>query len=317
MKRAILLLTALFLLIPAAGMDTVMRLTAYGPQGQEAVDAAVEEIYRLDALLSASSPSSEVSRLNEAGGGPLTKDTASLLRSSLSVWEATGGLFECTIYPLMELWGFSTGEYRVPSQEELQAALPLADSSLLRLQGDSLGQRLDFGGIAKGYAAGRVMEIFSAHGVRSGLVSLGGSIQTLGTKPDGSLWRIGIQDPDAARETFLAVLEVRDLAVVTSGGYERFFEQDGETYIHILNPRTGRPAESDLLSVTVLSPDGVLADALSTALFIMGREEALAFWRESSLEFQLVLLTEDRELYVTEGAAGVETELPLTVADRR
>lgn len=334
MKRAILLLTALFLLIPAAGcaedppyireifaMDTVMRLTAYGPQGQEAVDAAVEEIYRLDALLSASSPSSEVSRLNEAGGGPLTKDTASLLRSSLSVWEATGGLFECTIYPLMELWGFSTGEYRVPSQEELQAALPLADSSLLRLQGDSLavapGQRLDFGGIAKGYAAGRVMEIFSAHGVRSGLVSLGGSIQTLGTKPDGSLWRIGIQDPDAARETFLAVLEVRDLAVVTSGGYERFFEQDGETYIHILDPRTGRPAESDLLSVTVLSPDGVLADALSTALFIMGREEALAFWRESSLEFQLVLLTEDRELYVTEGAAGVETELPLTVADRR
>ena len=335
MKGRITALAALAALLLTAGcaggractreifaMDTFMRLTAYGSRGQEAVDAAAEEIFRLEGLLSASSPSSEVYRLNEAGGGALSEDTASLLRSSLEAWEATGGLFDCTVYPLMELWGFPTGEYRVPSQEELLAALPLADSSLLQLQGDSLalapGQRLDFGGIAKGCAASRVMEIFSAYGVQSGLISLGGNIQTLGAKPDGSPWRIGIQDPDASRETPLAVLEARDLAVVTSGGYERWFEQDGETYIHILDPRTGRPAESDLLSVTVLSPDGVLADALSTALFIMGREEALAFWQESGLDFQLALLTEERTLYVTEGAAaGLETELPLTIVNRR
>ena len=212
MKGRITALAALAALLLTAGcaggractreifaMDTFMRLTAYGSRGQEAVDAAAEEIFRLEGLLSASSPSSEVYRLNEAGGGALSEDTASLLRSSLEAWEATGGLFDCTVYPLMELWGFPTGEYRVPSQEELLAALPLADSSLLQLQGDSLalapGQRLDFGGIAKGYAASRVMEIFSAYGVQSGLISLGGNIQTLGAKPDGSPWRIGIQDP--------------------------------------------------------------------------------------------------------------------------
>ena len=171
MKGRITALAALAALLLTAGcaggractreifaMDTFMRLTAYGSRGQEAVDAAAEEIFRLEGLLSASSPSSEVYRLNEAGGGALSEDTASLLRSSLEAWEATGGLFDCTVYPLMELWGFPTGEYRVPSQEELLAALPLADSSLLQLQGDSLalapGQRLDFGGIAKGYAAG-------------------------------------------------------------------------------------------------------------------------------------------------------------------
>lgn len=290
-------------------MDTVIQLTAYGPGSEDAVQAAAQEIHRLDALLSIGNPNSEVSQLNATGTRKLSEDTAAMLRAAMQVYDMTGGLFDFTIYPLMELWGFPSDEPAVPAQQAIDSRLALVDGSKVQLQEDntailSSGQKTDFGGIAKGYASARVMEIFREHGIQSGLVSLGGNVQALSVRPDGASWRIGIQDPDGLQGAYLAVLSIADEAVVTSGGYERFFVENGQTYIHILDPRTGWPAVSDLLSATVVSKDGALADGLSTALYLMGRADATAFWQKHQDLFDMVLVTRDRTVCVTEGLAG-------------
>lgn len=291
-------------------MDTVMEFTASGRNAEPAVNAAMAEVQRLDALLSAANPDSEVFRLNGEGGGTVSEDTAAILETVLAVYQETGGLFDCTIYPLVNLWGFPAEEYHIPTDEELAAVLPLVDSSKLSFDGETLrlepGQAMDFGGVGKGYAAQRVMEIFREYGIKSGMVSLGGNVQVLGARPDKSPWRIGVRDPEGGG--CFAVLSLKDKAAVTSGGYERYFEAEGRTYIHILDPRTGRPAESDLLSVTVVAEDGAKADALSTALFLMGAEEAAAFWQERG-GFEMVLVTEGQQILITEGLESMcETE---------
>lgn len=308
-------------------MDTLMSFTAYGKNCEQAVDAAIKEVKRLDTLLSTGSPDSEISKLNETGVGVVSEDTAVLFERALSVYETTGGLFDVTVYPLMKLWGFPSGEYHVPSGEELAEILPLVDVSLVKFEevwsgmqvtlGE--GQQVDLGGIAKGYTSARIMEIYQEYGVRSGMVSLGGNVQVLNKKPDGSAWRIGIRNPTGNENHtndsstvenggtinnssgIVAVLEVENRAVVTSGGYERYFEENGNRYIHILNPRTGYPADGELASVTVVSPDGTLADALSTALYIMGLESALNYWMTYGDDFELVLITEAGKIYATPG----------------
>ena len=285
-------------------MDTVMTFTVYGENCEEAADAAVDEIERLDALLSIGSDESEVSILNASGTLTVSDDTAYLITRALEIYESTGGLFDMTISPLMTLWGFPSQEYYVPTEAEIAALLPFVDSSQVTISGNTVtlgeGQQIDLGGIAKGYASSRIMEIYEEYGITSGMVSLGGNIQVLNVKPDGSNWRIGIQDPDASSGTTIAVLEVAGKAVITSGGYERYFEQDGETYIHILDPRTGYPVTSDLSSVTIVSEDGTLADGLSTALYIMGLEDAIAYWQAHSDEFDIILIeAETRTLYIS------------------
>ena len=160
--------------------------------------------------------------------------------------------------------------------------------------------KIDLGGIAKGYTSSRIMDIFKENGITSGLVNLGGNVQALGTKTDGSNWRVAVQSPDDT-EDYLGVLSIRDKAVITSGGYERYFEQDGVTYHHIIDPKTGYPAENGLVSVTIVSSDGTLADGLSTSLFIMGEEKAAEFWKAHSNEFEAIFATDDGTIYVTEG----------------
>lgn len=289
-------------------MDTVMSFTAYGKNCEQAVDAAIQEVERLEALLSTSSSDSEIAKLNENGASSLSEDTAALLERALSVYEMTGGLFDVTIYPLVKLWGFPTREYHVPSKEELTQVLPLVDASQIVLSGREArlgkGQQADLGGIAKGYTSARMMEIYKEYGISSGMVSLGGNVQVLNKKPDGSKWRVGIRDPKGGESDIVAVLNMENRAVVTSGGYERYFEEDGNTYIHILDLRTGYPAKGNLASVTVVSEDGTLADALSTALYVMGTEDALAYWKTCGEEFELVLITQTGEIYATEGLRG-------------
>lgn len=286
-------------------MDTVMSFTAYGERGEEAVEAAVQEVERLDALLSTGIAESEVSRINASGEGDLSEDTEKILSEGLAIWKQTGGLFDVTIYPLMQLWGFPTGNYHVPTEEELKQTMSLVDSSEVILDGNhvTLGekQKMDLGGIAKGYTSNRIMEIFQEYGVTSAMVSLGGNVQTLGKKPDGTDWQVGIQNPDNVQGDLLGAVAVQDQAVITSGGYERYFEENGQTYIHILDPRTGCPAESGLASVTIVSSNGMLADALSTSLYIMGLDEAEAYWRIYADEFDMILMTDDGTVYVTEG----------------
>ena len=300
-------------------MDTFMSFTAYGKNCEKAVDAAIDEVERLDALLSTGKETSEVSRINAAGGGEVSEDTAVILQEAMEVYQRTEGLFDVSIYPLMELWGFPSQEYHVPTREELLEVLSLVDASKIAFDGTYIklleGQRIDFGGIAKGYTSARVMDIFQECGIHSGVVTLGGNVQVLNKKLDGSKWQVAIRDPEHEGK-ILGVLGVENQAVITSGGYERYFEEDGETYIHILNPRTGYPADKDLISVTVISEDGMLADALSTSLYLMGREEAVSYWERYGEEFEMILVTEKGEILVTEGICEeFETEEEYLVID--
>ena len=266
-------------------MDTYMTVTAYGAGADQAVTDAIEEINRLDALLSTGQIHSEVAELNEQGGSKsLSTDTAYLFSRALDLYQDTDGVFDIAIYPIMKAWGFA---------------------------GD--GMAVDFGGIAKGYTSARIMDIFREAGLHSGVVNLGGNVQVYGTKPDGSFWKVGIQDPWDS-DGYLGIVSVADQAVITSGGYERFFEQDGVIYHHIIDPTTGYPADSGLVSATVISTDGTLADGLSTTLFIMGEEKAEAYWRKHPEWFDMMLLTEDGTLYVTEGIAEqVTSGYPITI----
>ena len=160
--------------------------------------------------------------------------------------------------------------------------------------------KIDFGGIAKGYTSSEIMKIFDANGIKSGLVSLGGNVQALGCKTDKSKWKVAIQNPDN-EEDYIGVLAIENKAVITSGGYERYFENNGKIYHHIIDPATGYPADSGLKSVTIVSEDGTLADGLSTSLFIMGLDKAKEYWQKNSQKFDAILLTNDNKQYVTEG----------------
>lgn len=290
-------------------MDTYMTVTVYGENAEEAAEAAVKEINRLEGLLSTEVEDSEVAALNVSGAGYLSEDTACLWEKSSEIYERTEGVFDITVYPLMKAWGFAGGDFHVPGKETLAELLEKVDSS--RIKWDEAqkrmdlpeGVQIDFGGIAKGYTGARLADILKDYGVKSAMLNLGGNVQLLGSKPDGSSYRIAIKSPDVSRP-YLGVLSVRDTAVVTSGGYERNFEENGILYHHIIDPATGYPAENGLQSVTIVCGDGTLADGYSTALYIMGREKAVLFWREHAEEFDAVFLTEEGELLVTEGLQG-------------
>ena len=287
-------------------MDTVMSLTTYGSHAKEALDAASAEIQRLDKLFSISSETGDIYQVNKNGEGDLSEDTRSLLASALEYGRETDGIFDCTIEPVMEAWGFTTQNYRVPSDAELSELLSHVDASTVTLTGNHVtlpsDVKLDLGGIAKGFTSARVMDVFKENGVTSGIISLGGNVQTLGLKPDGKRWRVGIQDPSDLNSMF-AVVEVSDEAVITSGAYQRYFEENGVHYHHIIDPRTGYPAESGLTSVTIISADGTLADALSTSLFIMGADDASAFWKKHQDQFEAIMMTDSGEVLVTSGLA--------------
>ena len=286
-------------------MDTYMSLTAYGSNSEEAVSKAVQEINRLDAMFSVGNEDSDVTKINENGSGEVSEETAFIMNRAMQVSKETKGAFDITIYPVMELWGFTTKNYRVPESSEIADVLKHVSYTNVEVNGQQVtlsdGASIDLGGIAKGYTSNRIMEIFQEYGVTSAMVSLGGNVQTLGKKPDGTDWQVGIQNPDNVQGDLLGAVAVQDQAVITSGGYERYFEENGQTYLHILDPRTGCPAESGLASVTIVSSNGMLADALSTSLYIMGLDEAEAYWRIYADEFDMILMTDDGTVYVTEG----------------
>lgn len=304
-------------------MDTYMTVTAFGENAQSAADAAIEEIQRLDELLSTGNEKSEVWQMNENGGGTLSEDTEYLLKRATELCKETDGAFDITVYPIMEAWGFTTENFQVPSEDTLQKLLAITDGTQVSFDESTKemsfgmdGMKMDFGGIAKGYTSSRIIEIWKEQGITSGLVNLGGNVQALGCKTDGSNWKIGIQNPEG-EGSYIGVLETKDKAVVTSGGYERYFEQDGNLYHHIIDPTTGYPAENGLESVTIVSTDGTLADGLSTALFVMGKDKAVEYWKLHSDMFDVILLTEDKKIFVTEGIKGDFTsDMPVEVVNK-
>lgn len=303
-------------------MDTYMTITAYGPNAEEAVKESVAEINRLDTLLSTGKETSEITKVNQNHGGKISQDTAFLWKKSREIFEKTDGAFDVTIYPIMKAWGFAGGGFHVPAKEEIEYLLSHVNSGRVQYVETNRqlslpqGMELDFGGIAKGYTSQRIVEIMKEHQVKNSMINLGGNVQLLGTKPDGSLYRVAVKNPENDG-SYLGIIEESDKAVITSGGYERFFEEDGELYHHIIDPKTGYPAKSGLSSVTIVSSDATLADALSTALFVMGKENAVDFWRENSDSFDAVLCLDSGDIWITKGLEkSFVTEKSVKVIDK-
>ena len=288
-------------------MNTYMTFTAYGEDAQAALQEAEECIQQVEGLWSVTDEDSEIYQANHSGGQPVTvsEETAEIISFALEMAQRTGGALDPTIYPVLTAWGFTTDSKQVPSQQQIAQLLEQVGYDRIRLNGTELtvpdGMELDLGAVGKGYTADLVTEILRRHGVSSALISLGGNIQAIGSRPDGSDWRLGIRAPWESGN--LGVLTVSDAAVVTSGGYENYFDDEqGNIYWHILDPSTGYPADSGLQSVTIVGREGKMCDALSTALFVMGAQSAEQYWRENG-GFEMLLVTDSGEILITEGIA--------------
>lgn len=296
-------------------MDTVMNFTLYGgwdrEKTKETRDWMTSRLAYCDEMFSATDESSDIAQVNRAAGQPveLKNPTAELLSQALELCRVTDGALDITAYPAVKAWGFTQEEHRVPSEEELAELAARIDYSAVQLEGNTVtlpeGVEIDLGAVAKGFAGDETAATARESGVASALLDLGQStIVAVGSKPGGKPWRIGVVDP-AQPESYFAVVELVDMAMGTSGGYQRYFEQDGITYWHILDPDTAAPARSGLASVTVVAPSALTCDGLSTALFVMGLEEGAAFWRNHpELEFDVIFVTEDGEIYRTAGLEG-------------
>lgn len=309
------LLSAAFLLTGCSGapaqepesatffaMDTAMDFTVYGDAAL--LDEAETLIGSLEEQVSVTDEHSDIYAIDHTGSGSLSGNAAELMEQALELCRRTGGALDISVYPIVRAWGFTTGSYQIPDEETIQSLLPLVDYT--QIQYDAAtgvvtlpeGMEIDLGSVAKGYAGQLAAQMLRNSGVESALLNLGGNVQTVGTKPGGFPWQIGIKDPQG--EDAMMVLSVEDQAVVTSGGYERYFEQDGQTYWHIMDPSTGHPADSGLISVTIVGDEGVVCDGLSTALFVMGLEKAADLWAQSG-DFEAVFVTASGEVYITEG----------------
>lgn len=289
-------------------MDTVMLLTVYGDQAQQGLDQAEQTIQKLEKLWSATDENSEIWALNHSGGNwvELSEDTREILSRGLELCALTDGALDLTAYSAVQAWGFPTGAYRVPDEAELEQLVGTIDYTQVELDDNQArlpeDMSLDLGAVAKGRLGEVLSQDLKELGVTSALLELGGNIQTVGTKPDGSRWRVGIQDPNSQEGGYLAIVEVADQAVVTSGDYQRYFEQDGQTYCHIMDPATAAPADSGVDSVSIVGSDGTVCDALSTALFVMGEEKGAQFWKDHpELDFEAIFVSQDGTIAVTEG----------------
>ena len=299
-------------------MDTVMTLKAYGKNAKAAITQAKKEISFLDSALNRKKADGEIYKINESGSGEVSDTTAEIIDKAVEISKSTDGAFDITIAPVMDLWGFYTKEFYVPDKDETTAALKKVDYK--NIIGDNKrvilknNAQIDLGGIAKGYLSDKIAEIFENYGVSSGILSLGGNVMAIGKKPDGNCWNVAVENPDGS--SFIGYLEVTDACVVTSGGYQRFFEKDGKVYHHIIDTRTGTPANSGLKSVSVICESGALADGLSTALFVMGLEKGIDYWREND-GFDIVFVTDDGKIYITSGIeSAFSSENDFTVIKR-
>lgn len=294
-------------------MDTYMTFTAYGDNAGEALEKAEKEIHTLESEWSVTDENSEIYAVNHSNGNVVTlsEDTAGVVSFALEMAKETDGALEPTIYPVLTAWGFTTDENRIPGNEEIQSLLSRVGYEKVELNGQKIhlpeGMELDLGAVGKGYAGDLTAEIVKESGVTSALLNIGGNVQTVGSRPDGNDWRLAIRSPYGDGE--VGVLEVSDCAVVTSGNYERYFTgEDGKRYGHIIDPKTGYPVDNGLTSVTIVTEEGKTGDALSTSMFVKGLEGAQEYWK-SHKGFDMILMTEDGEIYLTE---GIENNFTLT-----
>lgn len=281
-------------------LGTVCTVNAFGDGTNELYDELFARLHKIDEDFSVNRADSQITKINNAAGDhavAVSSDVMYVIKTALHYAELTDGAFDPTVGPLVKLWGINTDHARVPSQTEINNALPLvnwrdvvvtpaasrtanaAASSYTSAEAGTVflkrtGMSIDLGGIAKGYAADELVKILDAHKVKRAIIDLGGNIYVHGKKADGSLWKVGIKDPENPEEGKPALaLSLSDSTVVTSGVYERFFIQNGKRYHHILDTKTGYPADTGLLSSTIICSSSITADALSTSVFVLGSEK--------------------------------------------
>lgn len=288
-------------------MDTYMTVTGYGENSMQAVDEAIAEIKKLDEMFSVENTEGELFKLNRDKHIDSSDELKEIIALAAEYEESTKGALDITIYPVMKLWGFY-GENTVPSAEQINEELRKVDYRNILISDDGISIKgdgeIELGAVAKGYTSEKIRDIFKKYGLRAGIVSLGGNVQFWGQKPEGGRWKCAIKNPkmNENKEEYLGVMTVDEKAVVTTGTYERYFvdQATGIKYHHVFNPKTGYPADNQILSVTVIAEDSVMADALSTALFVMGKDKAVEYWHERSTSFDMILMMENETIIATD-----------------
>lgn len=287
-------------------MNTYMSMKAYGDNAQKALDDSKELIMRLESELSVTDEGSCIHELNKTGKGTVTDPAAVLINKAIEIGDRTGGALDITLYPVLKEWGFTTEDYHIPDDKTLTDLLSNVDYKSISVSGNEVtlpkNVQIDLGALAKGYTSDSIMEQMSADGVDSAIVSLGGNVQAIGAKPDGTAWKVSVRNPFAP-DTDMCIVEIKDKAVITSGNYERFFTgDDGKNYWHIIDPADGYPADNGLVSTTIIGDSGLECDALSTAFFVAGKDKAVDYWR-SDRNFDMILVADDGKIFYTEGIA--------------
>lgn len=291
-------------------MGTVMQLKAYGRKSEKAIGEALERLDQIENRMSVFKTNSDISQINKKAGVGLQKvnvDTYYVINKAISYCRLSEGAFDITIRPLVGLWRIGSENPRLPNKKEIQEKQKLVNYKDIMLDEEncSIGlksenQAIDVGGIAKGYAADEVRSIFVKNGIKSAIINLGGNIFVLGNKADGKPWKVGIQDPLKNRGEFVGIIAASNKSIVTSGNYERYFQVEGKKYHHIIDPRTGYPSESEIISITIISDLSIDGDGLSTGLYIMGVEKAYSLI-ESLPSVDAIFITSDKRIYVTSG----------------
>lgn len=294
-------------------MGTVAKITIYDEITDKEIfqrifDRIMDIEYRM--TINDEYPESEIIQLNESAGKEAVKlsmDTFFVLEKAKYYSEISQGNFDITVGPIVKLWNIGSENARVPSEGEIAEKLPLVNHHELILDRDNLSAKLnqenmivDLGAIAKGYAADEAAKILKEAGIQHAIINLGGNVLAINTKPDGSLWRLGLQDPYEPRGTSMGVVLLNDQTLVSSGTYERYFEEDGKTYHHLLDPKTGYPGDNELVSVSIVTKQSIDADALSTGTFLLGLEEGRKLIEELS-DTEAIFITADKKVYVTSG----------------
>lgn len=291
-------------------LNTVVTITIYDSQDTSLLDDALALCDHYEEIFSRTKKSSELYQLNQGllprseDGFSISSDLEALIQSGLSYSELSQGAFDISVEPVSSLWDFTSGEKVVPPENQIQDALSLVNYKNVKVKNGSLsfqqeGMGLDLGAIAKGFISDKIKEFLVSKGVKSATINLGGNVLCIGSKPDKTPFRIGIQKPFADRNETAAVVNITDKAVISSGIYERYFEKEGKIYHHILNPKTGYPCETSLISVTIIADHGVDGDGLSTACFALGLEKGMELINTLS-DVQAVFITDDYELHYSD-----------------
>nr|WP_235828880.1 FAD:protein FMN transferase [Anaerosacchariphilus polymeriproducens] len=291
-------------------MGTVISNRVFGKHVDEVLLAAFQEVERLEGMLSRFISNSEISKMNHLSGigyQQVSSETYELLSNGVNFSKLSNGCFDITIGPLVDFWRQSKSNRTQPNHYELKSILPLVnfidiefDECKKTVALKKAGQSIDIGGIGKGYAADKVIEVFKKYGMESGFTNFGGNVAVMGVKPDNSPWNIGIRHP-RKENSIIGVVSVTDKSVVTSGDYQRYFiDNKGNRYHHILNPCTGYPSESGLISVTVLADSSMEADALSTIIFISGLSNVKKYLNVFP-GIEVILIDKELNVYISSG----------------